>query len=259
MPLHISACEFRSQFFCKEPVRVGSRRSPNSACTMEFWRIQGLVKVTRTCAVPGHAESLNKHKLLSFVFQKKWCWRSSVEFHLFIFRRMLGLICCFCCKTKCDPATPPPASLGVQGISEGFPRCPKGSKVMKKWYQNYPKVIQQWPHSDPKVMSNWHACMTCMHDMHAWNACMTCMHDMHAWHACMTCVHAWHACMACIHDMHAWHACMTCMYDMHAYHAWLKVSSRGQWGVICGSFWQHRLIIRGTHAWVEVRRSCKHA
>ena len=32
---------------------------------------------------------------------------------------------CFSCKTYCDPTTRPPASLGVQGSSEGSPRGPK--------------------------------------------------------------------------------------------------------------------------------------
>ena len=40
--------------------------SPNSACTMGFWRFQGLVKVRRPGLVPGHAKSLKNHQFLSF-------------------------------------------------------------------------------------------------------------------------------------------------------------------------------------------------
>ena len=40
--------------------RVFKRRSPNIACSMGLWCFQGLVKVCRPRAVPGHAESLKK-------------------------------------------------------------------------------------------------------------------------------------------------------------------------------------------------------
>ena len=38
---------------------------------------------------------------------------------------MLQLICLFLFKIWCGPTTRPPASLGVQGSSDGFPRGPK--------------------------------------------------------------------------------------------------------------------------------------
>ena len=85
--------------------------SPNSACTMGFWRFQGLVKVERPRAVPGHAKSLKNIQFLSF-FKKKWCWRSSFEVHLFDFRRMLRLILLFLLK-KCLWVTRTPK--GYQG------------------------------------------------------------------------------------------------------------------------------------------------
>ena len=72
-------------------------KSPNSACTMGFWRFQGLVILCRPRAVPGHAKSLKNLQFLSF-FKKKWCWRSSFEVHLFVFRRMLRLILLFLVK-----------------------------------------------------------------------------------------------------------------------------------------------------------------
>ena len=40
--------------------------SPNSACTMGFWRFQGLVILCRPRAVPGHAKSLKNLQFLSF-------------------------------------------------------------------------------------------------------------------------------------------------------------------------------------------------
>ena len=46
--------------------KLDSRFSPNSACTMGFWRFQGLVKVGCPCAVPGHAKSLKNHEFSSF-------------------------------------------------------------------------------------------------------------------------------------------------------------------------------------------------
>ena len=68
--------------------------SPNSACTMGFWRFQGLVNVVQPRAVPGHAKSWKKPWVFK-LFQKRWCWRSSFGLHLFIFSRMLHLICLF--------------------------------------------------------------------------------------------------------------------------------------------------------------------
>ena len=40
--------------------------SPNSACTMGFWRFQGLVILSRPRAVPGHAKSLKNLQFLSY-------------------------------------------------------------------------------------------------------------------------------------------------------------------------------------------------
>ena len=40
--------------------------SPNSACTMGFWRFQGLVILCRPGPVPGHAKSLKNLQFLSF-------------------------------------------------------------------------------------------------------------------------------------------------------------------------------------------------
>ena len=43
-----------------------TQNSPNSACTMGFWRFQGLVNLRRPRAVPGHAKSLKNLQCLSF-------------------------------------------------------------------------------------------------------------------------------------------------------------------------------------------------
>ena len=52
----------------KVPGRIHIEKydSPNSACTMGFWRFQGLVIVGCPRAVPGHSKSLKNLQFLSF-------------------------------------------------------------------------------------------------------------------------------------------------------------------------------------------------
>ena len=74
-----------------------------------------------------------------------------------------------------------------------------------------------------------HACIICMHSIHAYYACMhacvrTCMHAcMLAMRAYFACMLTYYACMLCILCMHAHYAsifCILCMRAcLHAYYA----------------------------------------
>ena len=82
--------------------------SPNSACTMGFWRLQ---KVSVGVCFPALRGSptrtiIQKPKVFEH-FQKKWCWRLSFEVPRGSFRRMLQLICLFCFQNPFWPGWPP--------------------------------------------------------------------------------------------------------------------------------------------------------
>ena len=74
-------------------------------------------------------------------------------------------------------------------------------------------------------MHGMHACIVCMHVMHAYvcmymYACILCMHMyacilcMHSMHACILYMHTMHACYAYMHTMHTYYACI-CMHTQY--------------------------------------------
>ena len=145
---------------------------------MGFWRFQGLVKVRRPDAVPGQAKSWKNNEntwfpkqclhygVLGFsrageclkpvrssrtrkiikkpsvfkLFQKKWCWRSSFGLHLFIFWRMLQLICLFLLRNLVWP----------HNSASSVTWRPRELRT-PKWSQNHPKMIPKWSQNDCKI------------------------------------------------------------------------------------------------------------
>ena len=105
--------------------------SPNSACTMGFWRFQGLVSVFQPRAVPGHAKSLKNLKFLSF-FKKNGAGarvlRSTFLFFDECFTNLLVLVA----KLGVTPQLGLQRHLASNGAPKGFQRVPKVSKRITK-------------------------------------------------------------------------------------------------------------------------------
>ena len=95
---------------------------------MGFWRIQGLVNLTRPCGCSRTRKIIKKAWVFKH-FQKKWCWRSSPVVARSSFCRMLQLICLFLLQNALgslgtawgllgspwDPFGTPLGPLGIHG------------------------------------------------------------------------------------------------------------------------------------------------
>ena len=79
------------------PMRCSSCCSPNSACTMRFWRFQGLVILCRPRAVPGHAKPIKKPTVFK-LFQKNGAGARVLRSTFSFFDECSGYFSCFCLK-----------------------------------------------------------------------------------------------------------------------------------------------------------------
>ena len=120
--------------------------SPNSACTMGFWRVQGPVKAWHPAPVFGHAKSSTNRQFLR-LFKNNGAGARGLNSTAAVFEECLSKFASFGCETWCDPTTRPPASLGVQGSSKGCSRGPKrlpkesqGSKRLTRKNENNTRV-----------------------------------------------------------------------------------------------------------------------
>ena len=118
--------------------------SPNSACTMGFWRFQGLVKVCRPRAVPGHAKSLKNLQFLSFfkkigagarVLRSTFSFLMNASANLLVFVATLGV-------------TP---QLGLQRhlASKGAPKAPQGIPKGTPNVSMQPQQLHKAPQKKP--------------------------------------------------------------------------------------------------------------
>ena len=90
--------------------------------------------------VPGHAQSLIKKPRKFFrPFKNKGAGARVLRSTAAVSDECFSSFASFGCKTWCDPTTRPPASLGVQGSSEGFPRGPKSLQKHYNDHQGYSK------------------------------------------------------------------------------------------------------------------------
>ena len=110
---------------------------------MGFWRIQGLVNLSRPCGCSRTRKIIKKAWVFK-LFQKKWCWRSSFELHLFIFRWMLQLILLFLLQNWMWPQN---SASSATGRPREPWRLPKGSQK--------PKLTGKWPENDRKMNGKW--------------------------------------------------------------------------------------------------------
>ena len=103
--------------------------SPNSACTMGFWRVKGWWMYPRLPRLPdisGHGKSSKNDEFIN-IFKKNGAGAGVLVSTISFFVECFSQFDCFCCKMPWGLLRPLGACLGLRGTLLGLPWDPLGS------------------------------------------------------------------------------------------------------------------------------------